>query len=459
MYRVLRVVVMLSITLGGVVAAPAGDLNPPSGPVTPTMKTLVEVEPRVAVNELAGSAASLHLIDSPGSYYLTGNITGVDGRHGILITASDVTIDLNGYLLHGTSESLDGIHANTGTEQITVHSGTVKKWGGDGIDLWSAFFSSVRDVEVNQCGANGIVLGSNNNASGCIATTNGAAGFRTNWEPTLKTCKASFNEECGFVSPSGGAVVTNSTAASNRSSGFDLGPGSIVVDSLSQFNTLHGIAIGVRSKVDNCIARINGGHGIRGAGVDCEIGGCTVSASSLNGIDVPGDAFVHDCLVTSSGGMGVSVAADSRVANVTSRRNTGAGIMATDGVTISGCQTSDNGTHGITVGDEAVIKDNDCRDDSAGGISAESRCVIRSNTVRGGIAGITLTGSDNQMSDNALLHCTTGLTVAGTGNFIMRNAVSGGTTAYDVAANNLLAPIITSADLATNTNPNANIEN
>lgn len=46
-----------------------GDLNPPPGPIMPTMKTLVEVEPRTAINSLPFN------VTAPGSYYLTGDLT------------------------------------------------------------------------------------------------------------------------------------------------------------------------------------------------------------------------------------------------------------------------------------------------------------------------------------------------------------------------------------------------
>ncbi len=42
--------VLVAATVGGIIWVSAGDLNPPSGPVTPTMKTLTEVEPRIAIN-------------------------------------------------------------------------------------------------------------------------------------------------------------------------------------------------------------------------------------------------------------------------------------------------------------------------------------------------------------------------------------------------------------------------
>lgn len=46
-----------------------------------------------------GNATNQFIISQPGSCYLTGNINGVSGKNGILISASGVTIDLNGFNL------------------------------------------------------------------------------------------------------------------------------------------------------------------------------------------------------------------------------------------------------------------------------------------------------------------------------------------------------------------------
>src|SRR5262245_22765217 len=74
----------------------AGPLNPPAGPVTSTYKTLTEVEPRTPISAAStpGDAAGQFKITQPGSYYLTGNIAAIPGKHGIEIAASGVTIDL-----------------------------------------------------------------------------------------------------------------------------------------------------------------------------------------------------------------------------------------------------------------------------------------------------------------------------------------------------------------------------
>jgi len=78
-------------------AASAGPLNPPAGPITSTHKTLTEVEPRIPISSTTtpGDATSLYRISQPGSYYLTGNITGQAGKHGIYIVGLGNRIEDN----------------------------------------------------------------------------------------------------------------------------------------------------------------------------------------------------------------------------------------------------------------------------------------------------------------------------------------------------------------------------
>lgn len=105
----------------GAGSALAGDLNPPAGPVAPTHKTLTEIEPRTAINlaNTPGDADSLFKITQPGSYYLTGNITGVAGKHGVEIATSGVSLDLMGFTLTGVAGSLDGVERHR--EQLAEH--------------------------------------------------------------------------------------------------------------------------------------------------------------------------------------------------------------------------------------------------------------------------------------------------------------------------------------------------
>jgi len=68
-----------------------GSLTPPGAP-GPTMKTLNQIEPRTPISSLP------FVISSPGSYYLTTNLSGTSG---ITISSGNVTLDLNGFTLQG----------------------------------------------------------------------------------------------------------------------------------------------------------------------------------------------------------------------------------------------------------------------------------------------------------------------------------------------------------------------
>jgi hypothetical protein len=99
----LLVVVAIAIT-GGAIAT-AGPLTPPAGPPAPTGKTLTEVEPRIPVNAETAPPDQAYdakfLITEPGSYYLTEDLAGVDGKSTIYIQSFDVTLDLNGFTVQG----------------------------------------------------------------------------------------------------------------------------------------------------------------------------------------------------------------------------------------------------------------------------------------------------------------------------------------------------------------------
>ncbi|HMN42271.1 MAG TPA: right-handed parallel beta-helix repeat-containing protein [Phycisphaerales bacterium] len=269
--------------LGIVVAAVAGPLNPPAGPVGPTAKTLAEVEPRVAVNatNTPGDATSVFRIVQPGSYYLAGNLAGVSGKHGIVITASGVTLDLNGFDVVGVAGSLDGVSATAASlGNIAVRNGSVRSWGGDGVKLGVLTSSncSVTDVLSRQNAGNGIVVGSSAAVRGCQA----------------------FNNTLGGISTYVGAMVTECIAASNQTDGISCEYGSTVSGCLAQNNRGAGIRVSFGCNVLSNVCAANGGptaggKGVQATGSDNRIeGNNCVSNDKGIVVDVAGNVIVRN---------------------------------------------------------------------------------------------------------------------------------------------------------------------
>ena len=285
------------LTLGAATAFGAGPLTPPGAPA-PTMKTLDEIEPRTPIS--AGSFT----INLPGSYYLTGNLTGVSGNNGITINANDVTIDLRGFTLVGVVGSLDGITVAGSRTNIAIRNGTLRGWGADGMDANSSYNSQFIDLRASGNGANGIQAGFGAVVKGCSARGNGTDGIVT------------FS----------GSTVSDSTASENLHDGIVVNTGSTVRDCASFNNTSNGIVANSGSTVIHCTAYSNT-NGIAAYSGSTVIG-CSTRINATNGIIVSVGCTVGDCTAVSNG-TGINAASDCRIVNNTCQNNSFAGIYVT----------------------------------------------------------------------------------------------------------------------------------
>lgn len=244
-------------------AAVAGPLNPPAGPVTSTMKTMVEVEPRIAINatNTPGDADSLFKITQPGSYYLTGNVAGVSFKHGIEIAVSGVTIDLNGFELAGTNLSRDGIASTfAGIGNIDIRNGTIRSWGEEGIDLGTTPTTSSRisGVLCRLNGGLGILAGANTIISECAVNQNGGGGISTNSACIVERCTAVGNFSYG-ITVLAGSTVRECTVRSSQLSGISVGgAGCFVLGNTCSDNGANGDGAGIQVGINRC--RIEGNN-------------------------------------------------------------------------------------------------------------------------------------------------------------------------------------------------------
>ena len=151
--------VLVAATVGGIVWVSAGNLNPPPGPFTPTMKTLTEVEPRTAVHagNTPGDASFIFRIDKPGSYYLTEHVTAAPGRNGIKITSGQVTLDLNGFTLDGAG-GLSAIVIDP-IQDVVIKNGFISNWTSEGINGQNTTGLRIENVHLRNIAVDAVLAG------------------------------------------------------------------------------------------------------------------------------------------------------------------------------------------------------------------------------------------------------------------------------------------------------------
>ena len=126
-----RAGVILCNLLTVVMVAPGqGNLNP-SDPPAPTMKTLLQVEPRVDLATVGGDGFGVYVIKGAGSFYLTQDLAGALGKHTIRVaTAGRVTIDLNGFALTSTASGRSAVFLVAANDGIIIRNGIILAGNG-----------------------------------------------------------------------------------------------------------------------------------------------------------------------------------------------------------------------------------------------------------------------------------------------------------------------------------------
>lgn len=236
--------------------ATAGELEPP-GPPGPSMKPLNDLEPRRGI-----PPEPINITES-GSYYLLDNIVVSDtNTTAITISASDVTIDLNGYTIRGpgkdVSGSNSGISAAPNVHRITVLNGSVCEWPNYGIELYGRS-SRLKDLKCANNAWDGIRVGENSNVSGCCVSNNGDDGIEVGTNSLVNDCVAK-NNGYGIYAPYR-STISNCTSDSNTTTGIIGDNYSTIRDCTANLNGSNGIASSTGSRIvnNNC-----GGNGDSG---------------------------------------------------------------------------------------------------------------------------------------------------------------------------------------------------
>jgi parallel beta-helix repeat protein len=397
-----------------------GSLTPPGAP-TPTMKTLDQVEARIPVDDVhtPGDGISVYIINQPGSYYLTGNITGVPFKRGITIAVAGVTLDLNGFTLSGVPNASAGIFCANGVTRIAVVNGTITGWPLDGIDGGLSINARFEKL---------------------VATLNGNGATRAG----IRAGQA--------------AVIRDCVASGNTGHGFRTGNACVFTSCNSYGNTASGFALSNNEAATNCVASLNGANGFEG-GNGCTFTGCVATENTQAGFNLTDEGNLLDrCLARGNSGLGITGQDSLTVTNSTVVRNGLGGITAANGATIHGCTVLKNlgnvGTvAGISVLDGASVRECTVRDNSGNGIRCGIACQIVGNTCHtnavtvSGTAGIRVIGHHNRIESNtATSNGSYGFRVDGTDNTIIKNSARGNQLDnYFIPGSNDVGPFSTAA--------------
>lgn len=279
----LRTAVALSVCLPFSAATVlAGPLIPPVGPVATTPGP----EPRIAVNatNTPGDANSVFKITQPGSYYLAGNVTGEAAKHGVEISASNVSVDLNGFALLGVAGSLDGIATEGLRSGLIVRNGTVSGWGSDGVNLTTGGIASdsiVEGVIASDNGEIGILVNARALVRGCLVRANGEDGLSAATTCLVIECAARANGGDG-ISGASQSMITHCSSTANAGDRIEVNNACAVRDSLCDTNGFMGDGAGIHAlSNDN---RIEGNNCTRNdRGIDVDTAGNIILRNTCSG--------------------------------------------------------------------------------------------------------------------------------------------------------------------------------
>ena len=220
-------------------------------------EVLITQAKALAGNVTKGDAPGFPVtLSLPGSYKLASNLFPGPNENGIIAAASDITIDLNGFVMSGgpaggTKNSLNGI-IDLG-DRLTVRNGTIGAFQTAGISAWNRAYLMIENMRI----------------------INGGAGIK--------------NTYGAFTS------VQNSVIATNRFTGIECGTFCSIEDNVVSGNGNIGVLIMSGTVLGNTIMA-NGSYGILGSNRAVDIVGVGNNTIGGNGnFQVSGNSmgFLH----------------------------------------------------------------------------------------------------------------------------------------------------------------------
>ena len=423
--------VLTSCFLGAQLSTAQGPITPSAAPA-PTMKTLQEMEPRGMIKAVPTT------ITKPGSYYFTKNLDcSVPGVDAINITADDVTIDMRGFVLTTTNDTISGNGIYSQGLNLKVFNGKIIGFNGTDPNPGSTTAAAgikttaphalIRDVIFN-LNNEGVHIGINGRLEN-IGVYDNSIGIITEDGSVLTGCRALYNWGYG-IEVTTGCVVNKCTASDNWNSGIHITASegmdiyatscAILTECTSQYNGAHGILAEASANIINCAADGNGSSFDMPALANGN--GITMNAGST-GVNISDGGIIKNCSANNNYGHGISVVSDAQVIENTANNN---GKGDPTGTILAGISASGNNNR---------IVENTTAGNGLGSLGWQ-------------VVGVLVSGMQNRIEEN---HSANNITAAfmippgGAFNFIVKNTAFGtpASSDYSIVAGNHVGSIIT----------------
>ncbi|MEN1705277.1 MAG: hypothetical protein AAGJ54_07145 [Planctomycetota bacterium] len=309
-----------------------GPLEPPIGAVSDTGPDLFQIEPRtpLSLETTPGDANSIYRIETPGHYYLTGDLKlggAALNFNAIEVGASDVTIDLNGFRIDGIGAGRSGVIVDGLLARVTVKNGSVMNFTLNGVRA-SGRMSVVQDVRVSNIVGDqswGIDVGLGGLVERCTVETVTTYGIETGADSVVRDCRVIFSDVNG-ISVGAYSRVESSVASVCTTDGFRLGIGASAVD---------------------CAARNNGRDGFHAPTLG-SITRCVSVSNDRNGFTLDDNGTVRSSVARMNDN-GFVTGPNARLENNNSDENTSGGYEIEDASIAVGNAARDNGGYGFRV--------------------------------------------------------------------------------------------------------------
>lgn len=421
-----------------------GPLDPPAGAVSPTGKTLDQVEPRRIINDVPIVAGARAL--GGGAWKLTAPLTD----SAVLRVSSDVDIDLNGFTL-GNGTAVEAITGAGSTQRLRLRNGRVvgplfASADGPTRSLFEdvLFEGNVRlgNGVVRNCrwGGGTLTVGVDSLIEGCTFTGVASAacslvvGSGSVIRGVVMNPGATLLDPCIDASSN---CVLESVSCACTGPGIRVGANSVLTNCKVSSNDV-GIQTTGSAVLTSCLSAQNGlGSSNRFVlAAQCQAVDC-IGRGGQSGFVTGEDAVLRDCLAFGGSGAGFACnGAGTSLEGCVARDCTGFGFQLVNSSKIERCLAVANDAGGFRITTDSLARNN----------HAESN----------GVVGMLVTGSDNRIDGNSVTDSTTGLQVDVAGNLVIGNSSAGCTTPYAIAAGNAAGPIVLTAGVATNTVTTAN---